>query len=130
MTILDQEAPGLSQQLRELSSDQRRLVIVKACRSVSRSIKSLEAAFEVLLSAAAANNALSPAQIAEVRDYADAADERYFELEEQGADSGVWREWFAKARLATALADAFDGTSWEAAADAVYELCFVEEDKS
>lgn len=130
MSILDQEAPGLSSQLRSLSLEQWRHVVAKACERVSHSIEGLEPSFHALLRSAIDDNALSPEQVAEARTYAEVADDRYFTLQEQNAAQATWRNWFAKARLATALADAFSGTSSDKAADAVYELCFVEEDKS
>lgn len=130
MNILDQEAPGLSSQLCALSLERWRHVAAKACESVSQSIDGLEPSFKALLSSAVEKNKLSPEQIAEARMYAKAADDRYFTFKEDGASQVVWRNWFAKARLATALADAFSGATSDKAADAMYELCFVEEDKS
>ncbi len=130
MTILDQEAPGLSGQLGSLSVEQWRSVIAKVCQSVSPSITELEPSFQSLLKSAVDNNSLSPEQIAEVRAYADLTDDRYLTSKDEGVAEPIWRNWFAKARLATALADAFSSTSSDKAADAAYELCFVEEDKS
>lgn len=40
--ILDQRAPGLSEQLRALSSEQRRRVVASVCQAVSRSVDQLE----------------------------------------------------------------------------------------
>jgi hypothetical protein len=130
MNMLDQVIPGLTNTLRTLPLEQWRHVVAKASESLSRSIDGLEPAVRAWLASAVAQNALSAEQVAEARAYAEAADDRYFTLQEQGADQLEWRNWFAKARLATALADAFGGTQWDNAADALYELCFVDEDKS
>jgi hypothetical protein len=130
MNMLDQIAPGLSEQLRLLSPEQWRRIVVKVCVTISQSIVNLEPIIQVSLETAVKKNVLSSDQIARLRDYAENADKRYFTLQEEGVEQAVWRIWFAKARLATALADAFSDEKWETVADAIYELCFVNEDKT
>lgn len=44
-------------------------------------------------------------KVRELRLYAENADKRYFTLQEEGVSKQVWGNWFAGARLATALAD-------------------------
>lgn len=127
MNILDQKAPGLSKQLSILSSDQRRRVVAKVCKIVSESVSELEPRLKALIQLAADTNVLSTDQVKELRLYAENADKRYFSLQEEGVDKRVWKIWFAKARLATALADGFVSEDWEATAQAVYETCFIED---
>ncbi len=129
MDLLNQKAPGLEDKLRALSIDQRRR-LVAAAEELSRSIKDLESSINNVLTEALNSNSLSPSQVAELRSYATAADDQYLTLEENGAESSVWGNWFAKARLATGLADVFGESTCEAAARAVYELCFVKDDQS
>ena len=125
--ILAQRAPGLSEQLRTLSSEQRQRVVAKVCQAVSRSVDQLEPRLAELIRLAVERNGLSPGQVEELRQYAENADKRYFTLQQEGVDKSVWRNWFAKARLATALADGFGSEDWEATARAVYETLFVED---
>jgi hypothetical protein len=130
MNMLDQTAPGLSEQLRHLSPEQWRRIVAKVCEMVSQSITDLEPIVRTSLGAAVEKNWLSSDQIKGLRNYAENADKKYFTLQEEGVEQTVWRSWFAKARLATALADVFSNEQWETVADAVYELCFIDEDNS
>jgi len=130
MNIFDQKIPGISNQFRDLPLEKRRAVTAKACELVSRSIDDLEPALHELLKSAVHKNMLSHQQVEDALRYAAAADKQYFRLKEQGADKFTWRNWFAKARLATALADGFGSTTSDKAVAAIYELCFVEEDES
>jgi len=130
MTLLNQIAPGLERKIEALSIDQCRRVVAKTAEKISPSIKDLERPIHDLLKAASSRNTLSPDQVAELRSYAATADDRYLSLQEEGAESLVWRNWFAKARLATSLADVFGGSTHEVALEAVYELCFVKHEKS
>ena len=130
MSILEQTAPGLSDQLRRLSAEQRRRVFIKTGETLSHSIDSLEPSIQTLLKTGLDCTASFNRQLAQLNDYAEEADKRYLTLKEEGVDKSVWRNWFAKARLATALISVFSNDGWESAADAAYELCFIEEDNS
>jgi hypothetical protein len=130
VNILNQEAPELSDRLRRLSLEQQRRALVGAMIAASQHVENLEQQLVVLLEVARRDNALSPQQIADASEYAEFADDRYLTLKENGAPTYAWMNWFAKARLATAIRSLFRGTSWEEAADAAYELCFVLADKS
>ena len=130
MSLLEQTAPGLPGKLRSLPPPQRRRVLVKACMELGRSLPDLDPSIEALIQSGLESLNLSSQQVAQFGDYAEAADERYFELREQGADEAIWKNWFAKARLATALAGIFAGDELEAAENAAYELCFVEDNNA
>ena len=129
MNTLDHESPGLTDQLRRLSLEQRRQALTKAAIASSRQISNLEPQIRRLLESAARDNALSVEQIAEATAYAEEADDRYFQLQEQGAAEAIWKTWFAKSRLATGIINLFGGMSWQDAADAAYELCFTQDNK-
>jgi hypothetical protein len=97
------------------------------CQAVSRSVDQLESRLTELVQLAVERNALSPGQVEELRQYAENADKRYLVLQAEGVDKHIWGNWFSKARLATALANAFGSEEWETTADAVYETLFVED---
>lgn len=115
--------------IKNLSPEQRRRVVARTALKLSESVKGLESSVRVLITAASDNNFLSLDQIAELRSYAEAADDRYLTLQEQDASESKWTEWFAKARLATGLADIFFDASANKTSEAMYELCFVIDDK-
>jgi hypothetical protein len=130
MHMLDYEAPGLAAQLEALSLENRRLALGKAAAILSKQISDFEPRMHQLLEVALQENALSAEQVDEVKAYADSADTQHFVLEEQGAAQSISGNWFAKARLAMAIANSFGGVSWQDAADAAYELFFTLDDKS
>ncbi len=123
MHILDQDAPGPSEGLRSLSSEDRRRILEKACQFAGEAICGLELPTRDLLETISRHYALSDTKVAEAKSLAEAADEQYFSLKSSGRDPSEWRAWFCKARLLTAIAVGFGGESWNDAADAVYELC-------
>jgi hypothetical protein len=129
MHMLDHEVPGLATKIEALPLEQRRRRLVRAAFAASRNIQDLEPPIQEILELAIRNNELLPERIAEAKAFAESADTRYFTEQEGGAAKGIWRNWFAKARLATAIANLFAGTSWQDAADAAYELCFTSDDK-
>lgn len=104
--------------------------MAKAALNLSQTIDGLEPSVLSLIMAASNSNTLSPNQVEELRAYAEAADDQYLSLQEQGTERSEWANWFAKARLATGLADAFCNPPADKAAEAVYELCFVNDDKT
>lgn len=128
--MLDQTVPGLSDQLRLLSIQQQRRVVAQVCDLVGQSITGLEEVVRNTLTVAVERNTLSSSEIVLLRDYAANADKRYFTLQEEGVEQAIWWSWFAKARLATALADVFSNEELETVTNAVYELCFIEPDNS
>lgn len=128
MNILDQIVPGLSAKLDQLSPDQWRPILVKACQESSRSVGDIEPSIQALFETAARNNALTSEELAQVRVYAEESDKRYFDAQDAGEQEGVWGVWFAKARLATALANAFGNGKWDSAENAFYEVLHVNRD--
>ena len=130
MHLLDYEAPGLTDQLSALPVERRRQALTIAAIAVSGQISDLEPQIRGLLERAARDNVLSREQVEAARLYAEHADDRYFTLQEQGAAEAVWKNWFAKSRFATALVNLFGGESWQESADAAYELCATQDDKS
>ena len=104
-------------------------MLIRSAKAASRQIKDLEPWIEKLLNASVTDNTLSAERISKVQTYAEAADDRYLNEQEQGAPESVWRNWFAKARLGAAIAGAFTAKNQENLADAVYELCFTSDDK-
>lgn len=126
--LADQYAPNLSARLGALILEQRRRVLAESCAEMSERIHGLEPALRSLVDAAVEHNALSGEELASVRAYAEMADDKYFELQENPATAAESHRWFVQARLATALANAFGGSDAEAAADAAYELCIIDDD--
>jgi hypothetical protein len=127
--IVENDAPGLSEKIRGLSVDQRRRALARACRAMAKQIPNLEPAISTLIEAAVNDNALSPQQVAQARTYAEMADERDSAEEDERGGEQVANNWFANARVATALENAFGGTKWTDAADAAYELCCALDDQ-
>jgi hypothetical protein len=130
MNILDQDVPGLSERLERLLPEQWRPVLVSACQIASRSITDLEPEFKQLLATSAATHSLSAEEVARVRAYAEVSDERYFDAQEAGEEECIWLNWFAKARLATAVANAFGSDESDTAENAFYEVLHSINDKS
>jgi hypothetical protein len=130
MHILDQVAPALADQLAPLPLGQRRRIVAKACTSVSNTLHDLEPEIRELLATAATENSLTVRQVETARKLGDAADERYFDLKEQGAAEAEWIAWFFKARLLTALCNGLGEPSWTGTADAIYELSVIVDDPS
>ena len=130
MHILDQEAPGLSERLRPLSLRGRRRIVANACKTASETIYDLDARVQYLLKLIVSDHALSEAQVAEANSLAEAADERYFDLQAQNRPKNEWIGWFFKARLLTGIAAGFGGESWTDTADALYELSKTRDDAS
>ena len=126
--LVDQYAPNLSARLGALSLEQRRRVLAESCAAMSERVPGLDPALRLLVDAAVQYNALSPEELANGRAYADMADVRYFDLQEDPATAAESHRWFVQARLATALANAFGESDAEAAADAAYELCIIDDD--
>ena len=95
---------------------------------MSERIAGMEPALRRLVDAAVEHKALSGEELASVRAYAEMADGKYFDLHEKPSSAAESHRWFVTARLATALAAAFGGAEAEAAADAAYELCMMDDD--
>ncbi len=130
MHVLDQEAKGLAWKLRSLSLENRRHILAEAFKLASETITGLEPAVHVLLKAISDSNMLSETQVAEAKSLAETADERYLNLQEEQAPESEWLNWFSTARLLTAIAKGFGGSSWNDMADAVYELSKTRDDPS
>lgn len=129
MNMLDCEAPGLCRMLQALPAEKRRRALARVALAVSQRIRELEPRAIEILSHAIKENSLPSQMMTEMKAYAEAADEHYFIEKERGTARAIWSNWFAKARLATALLNLFGANSWESAADAGYELCFTSDDK-
>jgi hypothetical protein len=96
----------------------------------AESIQGLESEMTALLDCCIGKNQLSQVQVVAVQSFAKWADQRYFDLRDKNVDEAVWCNWFKKARLATAVGEAFGRDSWEGAANAIYELSAMTDDPS
>lgn len=128
--LLDQEAPGLADRLRPLSSKTRRNILAEACILVGETLGDLEEAVQLLLDTLRSHKDLSGEQIASAASLTEAADNRYFQLQEQNVPESEWLHWFHKARLLEAMSIGFGEPTPEDTADAVYVLCKTCDDPS
>jgi hypothetical protein len=128
-TLLDQEAPGLSGKLESLSLEKRRDAIASGCAVVAESLRDLTPQARSLVERLLSQGELTADDVAEAQALADAADEQYFELQERGQRQKALGP-FSEARLMAAIATGFGGTSVNATADALYELCKACDDPS
>jgi hypothetical protein len=71
---------------------------------------------------------ISAPEIERVCRLAEDADERYFALQETGADERTWYNWFVTARFLVAFKEAFGDTTAEGACSAIYELTCMRDD--
>jgi hypothetical protein len=118
---MDQNAPRVAKQLRSLDAQVQRAILAKACAYAASRLGGVAAEISELLNAIQAHGKLSPEQAAKAAAFAEAADRRSFELEEECAPRQEWLKPFSEARLATAMAMAF-GPNPETDSGAYYEL--------
>jgi hypothetical protein len=128
MHILDQQAPGLTEKLAKLLVSQRRQLVAKVCELASRAMPDPGPEVRLLLETISRDNFLPAVRVTEVRSMAEAADNLYLAQREQGMDRQVWLKSFSQARLLTAVANEFGGSSWQDTADALYELFHTQDD--
>ena len=121
-TLLDREAPGLFPKLERASLDERRRAIAAGVFAVAEILGDLPAAVRNLVERAHSTHGLSLQEIESAWSLAETADEEFIDLQETGEVQSALRR-FSEARLVTALAAGFGGTSANDAADAIYELC-------
>ena len=129
-TLLDQEAPGLSSKLESLSLGARRTILASACLHASKCMNEPGPSISHLLEKLKAQGVLSVDEIAEATSLAETADAKYFELKTKDLDHAKMLESFSEARLLTAMAIGFKGTSPRDTSEAVYELSKVCSDPS
>ena len=122
MHILDQESPGLADDLSSLSLEKRRHILAKACQIGVTSIGEVGFELNRLLTNILAHNSLSDLEITMAQSLAESADQRYLTLRDQEAPESVWLPWFKKARLFSAISNGYGGDEWTDTADAVYEI--------
>lgn len=125
MHRLGHEAPALKQKFEAMPPALRRRKLIDAAYAASRQIHGLEPAFLQLLKDAATSGTLPPELASRAREDAESADARYLTLREQGEPEETWMNWFARARLATAVTQLLSDETWQ---EAAYELCFTQED--
>jgi hypothetical protein len=128
--LLDQEAPGLAKKLESLSPDVRRSVLTNACVYASACLSDPEVPVRGLLESLKKHGTLSKGEVAKASSLAEAADAKYADLQDRGADQEEVLKSFSEARLLSAMAIGFGGTSPKDSADAVYELCKTCDDPS
>lgn len=121
-TLLDREAPGLFHKLERSSLEGRRRAIAAGVLAVAEILGDLPAAVRELVERAHSTHGLSPQEVESAWTLAETADEEFIDLQERGEGQPALRR-FSEARLVTALATGFGGTSANDAADAIYELC-------
>lgn len=105
----------------------RRNAIAAGSATVAQALPQLPPATRHLVELLASNHGPSPEDAASARSLAEAADEEYFALQEQGDDRSALAR-FSEARLLTALASGFGEPSAQECADAIYELCKATDD--
>jgi hypothetical protein len=128
-TLLEQEAPGLFRRLERLSPAGRRSAIAEGSVAVAQALPELPSSLRRLVELLSTNGELSSGEVASARSLAEAADEEYFLLQDQG-DQRLALKRFSEARLLTALTSGFGELSVHDCADAVYELCKATDDPS
>jgi hypothetical protein len=104
---MDQNAARLAEQLRALTPDFRRNILVKACAFSAERLGNLDVRLSELLKAIQVHPELSREQADWAISFAEEADRRSFELEEQSAPRPEWLKLFSEARLSTAIAMGF-----------------------
>ena len=126
MKRVDTVVSGVTELLKSLTEHQRHRLFGIVCTKASELIQDIEPELAQLVKC----RTLSTSGIDAARRIANWADERYFDLKERGVDEAVWSNWFRKARLATAIYEAFRENSWEGSADGLYELSVIFNDLS
>jgi hypothetical protein len=117
---MDQNAPRLAGLLRSLRPEVRHLILAKACAFSATSLGNVDAELSELLNAIQIHGILSREQADKAAAFAEAADKRSFELEEQCAPRQEWLKPLSEARISTAIAMAFGPDSDDGGA--FYEL--------
>ena len=120
-TLLEQEAPELTQKLKLLSPEKQQELLRKACYLVSQCLD-IEPPVQKLLDDLAAYTEPSPTKGVNAASLAEAADEEYLQLEEQKTDPEKALDLFSKARFLTAISIAFSSPTAISALDGIYEL--------
>ena len=118
---MDQNAPKLARQLRSLHPEVRRVILAKACAYAAARLGEVDTAVSELLLAIQTHGKLTPEQAAKAASFAEEADRRSFELEEECAPRTEWLKPFSEARLAMAIMMEF-GPDAEGDSSAFYEL--------
>jgi hypothetical protein len=108
---MNENASRLAEQLRALAPNVRRKILIKACAFSAERIGGLDAELSELLSAIQSHPALTREQADRAISFAEAADNRSFELEEQSAPRPEWLKPFSEARISTAIAMGFGSDS-------------------
>jgi hypothetical protein len=119
--MMDQNAPRVAGQLRALAPEIQRAILAKAFAFTASRLGEVASEVSELLNAIQTYGKLSPEQAAKAAAFADEADKRSFQLEEQDAPRSEWLKPLSEARLATAMAMAF-GPDPETGSGAYYEL--------
>jgi hypothetical protein len=117
---MDQNAPRVAGQLRTLAPEVQRTILGKACTFAAARLGGVSAELSELLNAIQTHGKLSPEQVAKAVAFAEEADRRSFQLEEEDAPRQEWLKPLSEARLATAIAMAFGAAGTNSGA--YYEL--------
>jgi hypothetical protein len=118
---MDPNAPRVAALLRSLTPQLQRIILAKACAFSAATLGEVSAEVSELLDAVKKHGGLSPEQAAKALAFAEQADRRSFQLEEQSAPRQQWLKLFSEARLAAAMVMAF-GPEPETDSSAYYEL--------
>lgn len=121
-TLLEQEAPGLTRKLEDLSLDRQYQVLRSGCLFVAKGLDQPEVPIRELLDKLASNRTPSRDEARKATALAEAADEEYLELQEQSTDQERILNLFSKARLLTAISIVFGSPSRESVLDGIYEV--------
>jgi hypothetical protein len=128
MHILENVQPDLAKRLRKLEPARACRLLIECCHFVGSHVFT-DPELELFVRYRS-ERALDQGQQQSLISYAEAAEDRYLDLKDGGAEEREWLPWFQRARLATALAKTAGAPGWEDTADGFYELTVIFEDSS
>jgi hypothetical protein len=120
--ILDQDAPGLAQRLRAVRPELQHRIVTRASLVTAEKLAGLHKTTSEVLAELQSQGKLSSERAKSVMALSEAADDKYFDLQGQGAPEQEWGRLFSEARLLRGIAVGFGASPQEDIADAVYEL--------
>lgn len=120
--ILDQEAPGLAKRLRAVPPALQHRIVTRVSLVTAQKLANLQKTTSDVLDELRSQGKLSSERAKSVMALSEAADDEYFDLQEQGAPEEEWSRRFSEARLLRGIAVGFGASPQEDIADAVYEL--------
>ena len=120
--LLDSKAPGFAEKIISLPFSQWRDILVRACLTIGNQTPELNPSTLELLEKLRVQKFLSAADIKRANSEAQTADGKYLQLQSGGGGNADVLKWFSEARLLTAIAVGFEGSSSNCGPEAIYEL--------